>query len=840
MTKPHSQLKTRTSLRFQYVVAAVVVVSLFAMGAFLAGFYFKYAAEKNTALLNLHDTVIVNVDEIRNAIWKADKSLYELSNNSDQVKEDIIKSRFNEINSKLKKFSEIDGVKKIGLLKNINSIISVQEKLNDAVLLLLDLRKDVNWLHPALPFINTTLHESNRNFETSLNQALLESLESKNSKYSSDVNLLLNELKDIWRLKRIEFRGALIRYAGLNTTDKSQEQNINDYYLLIEKKFKKLDFLRKKGVLDFVTENNLLLMHDNFEKWYKEYHQLLKVIHSTEWRSDFGFINAEIQPLQKEVFEELEQLEKMLTVWSSENTKKIDKAAKKITNELWMLTVLTILFVIFIYFKFNKSLLLPLEQITESIGLNLGESENMHIPEKGSKEITILVTAFNNMHKQVHHRQMVLEFQAMHDSLTGLPNRALLQDRLEQSINQAERNDTEMSLLLLDLDRFKEINDTLGHPVGDIVLRQVSRRLENCLRATDTVARLGGDEFAIITSYSNRSQIESFIKRIIKDVERVITVADQKLYIGLSVGVASFPKDGFDADTLIQHADIAMYSAKRENKNQEFYNAEKDYYSADNLTLLADLKAEFKHPTDKIQLYFQPQVDLSTGNVISVESLIRWNHPIQGFLPAEQIVRMAEQTGLITELTYWVIKESINEFSKWADKNITFSINLSVWNLQDAELIPFIMGTLQASKIKPEKISFEITESAIMNDPVKSREVLKIISDMGIELAIDDYGTGFSSLAYLKLLPVKYLKIDKSFVVDMLKDEDDAIIVHSTIELAHNLGLSVIAEGVESKDTLIKLRDLGCDYAQGYFIAKPMPANEIQNWISNYKPEDMA
>lgn len=835
MTESHSQFNSKTSLRFQYIVSAIVVVSLFTIGSILAGFYFKYAAEKNSSLLKLHDTIIVNVNELRNAIWKADKSLYVLLNYSERVQDKEIKSQFNQIGVKLKKLSEIEDIEKIGVMKYVNRMVAVQEKLNAAVNQLLELRKDVNWLHPILPFINTTLRESNNNFETALSQALSESFEPGKDSYSGEVNKLLNDLKDIWRLKRIDFRGALIRYAGLKTKNTSQEKNIADYFVLINKKLKKLEVIRKRGGLGFVTENTLFIMNESSQKWYEEYNELLKIINLNEWRSDIGYVYTKIQPLQKEVFEELELLEKALNDWSSQNTKHIDEAAKNINIELWLLTSITILFVIIIYFKFNRSLLLPLEEVTRSISIHTGDSENLIFPDKGSKEINILVSAFNNMRKQVHHRQMVLEFQAMHDSLTGLPNRALLQDRLEQSINQAERNDSHMTLLLLDLDRFKDINDTLGHPVGDVVLRKISRRLENCLRSTDTVARLGGDEFAIITSYSDRSQIQSFIDRIIKDIERVITIEEQDLYVGLSIGVASYPKDGFDADTLIQHADIAMYSAKRENKNQEFYNSEKDYYSADNLTLLADLKAEFKNPTDKIQLYFQPQVDLNSGKVLSVESLIRWNHPVQGYLPAEQIVRMAEQTGLISELTNWVIRESIHEFSKWNDPDITFSINLSVWNLQDAGLVSFVLERLQESNIKPEKISFEITESAVMSDPVRAREVLNTLSDMGIALAIDDYGTGFSSLAYLKLLPVKYLKIDKSFVVDMLDDEDDAIIVHSTIELAHNLGMLVIAEGVESEDTLVKLRELGCDYAQGYIIAKPMPANEIQEWVNNHK-----
>lgn len=264
--------------------------------------------------------------------------------------------------------------------------------------------------------------------------------------------------------------------------------------------------------MGFVTSSALVTMKTNLKQWNKDYKKLLKIMNTRKWRSDIDFISSEIQPLQNKVFEELELLEKQLNIWSSQNTSHFDEAAKKLNIELWFLTSVAIIFVIFIYFKFNKSLLLPLEHITELISSHSGDSESMVFPEKGSKEILILVTAFNNMRKQVHHRQMVLEFQAMHDSLTGLPNRALLQDRLEQSINKAERDDSHMSLLLLDLDRFKDINDTLGHPVGDIVLRKISRRLEDCIRATDTVARLGGDEFAIITSYDDHQKIELFIK----------------------------------------------------------------------------------------------------------------------------------------------------------------------------------------------------------------------------------------------------------------------------------------------------------------------------------------
>lgn len=837
MTESTSKINKKTSLRFQYIVTASVVVLIFVLSSILASFYFKSATDKNTALLKLYDTIIVHVDDLRNAIWKADKSLYVLLSDSEKVQMEKIESHFKVVDEKLKNISEIKGVENTGLLVYLNQIIDANEKLNAEVTVLLELRKDINWLYPMLPFINTTLLESNNDFETALNQAIKETFDSGDKKYFGRVYRHLDDLRNIWRLQILDFRGSLIRFIGLNTKNITQEKNIESYHLLIEQKLQELFTIGEKGGLGFEAEVALETMQESSKQWYKDYLELLELRKMNLWRSDINYIRNKIQPLQRNVFDELGSLERALNLWSSENTQHVDDAAKNINIELWFLTSVAILFVFLIYIKLNKSLLLPLETLTESIINQSGNHENIKISKEGGKEVHILINAFNSMREQIHHRQMVLEFQAMHDSLTGLPNRALLQDRLEQSIHQAERNKSEMSLLLLDLDRFKDINDTLGHPVGDIVLREVSKRLDNCLRATDTVARLGGDEFAIITSYSNPSQIESFINRIVKDIERVITVEDQKLYIGLSVGVASFPKDGLNADTLIQHADIAMYSAKRENKNHEFYNADKDYHSADNLTLLADLKAELKKPSDKIQLYFQPQVDILTGDITSVEALIRWQHPQQGFLPAEQIIRMAEQTGLISELTYWVINESINEFAKWNKNNITLSINLSAWNIQDIELVPFVKKILQETKIKPEQILFEITESAVMSDPVKAREVLQSLSNMGIELAIDDYGTGLSSLAYLKLLPVKYLKIDKSFVLDMLRDENDAIIVHSTIELAHNLGLSVIAEGVENNDSLVSLRKLGCDFAQGYFISKPMPTDKIEQWLTDYKSD---
>ena len=834
MAKPEQALNERKSLRFQYIMAASIVSALLLGTSFFSNIHFKSVLTENTQSLNLHTTLSNQVDKLESLIWKSDKSLYSVISSSEKFDEKIIVHKIVEVKQNLEKLKSIQGINQTNLLIHIERIDEAYQKLNVEINNLLTLSKDVYWLYPMLPFINSTLLESNTNFETAMEQAIKETLSSSKERYTGEIFQLLESIRNTWRLKILDFRGSIIRFAGLHTKYISQEENIQNYHDQLTAQLAKLNELKDKGVLGFETEIAADEMLESAKKWYADYLELLEIRKANVWRKDIQYIETIILPLQKIVFDELSNLKNELVNWSLLNTQRVEQAAEQINIELWVLTFVAIIFIIVIYRRLEKSLLIPVKDLSQAISVQSDGVETILLPPKGSKEINILINSFNTMRRQIHHRQMALEFQAMHDSLTGLPNRALLQDRLEQAIHQAERNDVEISLLLLDLDRFKDINDTLGHPIGDKVLREIAKRLEKSLRVADTVARLGGDEFAVITSYASRVQIEDFVKRIVKDVERVITIDEQKLSVGVSVGIATFPIHGNDADTLIRHADVAMYSAKRDNKDQEFYALEKDYHTADNLTLLADLKTELKKPSGQIKLYFQPEIDIATLKIVSVEALIRWRHPIQGDLPAEHIIRLAEQSGLIAGLTSWVITEAFSQFSKWNNPDLSISINLSVWNLQDPNLISFIKKTLDEDKIQSNKITLEITESAVMNDPVRAREVLTTLSEMGIQLAIDDYGTGFSSLAYLKLLPVKYLKIDKSFVIDMLQDENDSIIVRSTIELAHNLGLSVIAEGVEDEETLEQLRKLKCDFAQGYYIAKPMSSTEILKWIDSY------
>ena len=424
-----------------------------------------------------------------------------------------------------------------------------------------------------------------------------------------------------------------------------------------------------------------------------------------------------------------------------------------------------------------------------------------------------------------------LEHQALHDSLTALPNRTLLFDRLEQGILSAKNERNPLSLILIDLDHFKTINDTLGHHFGDLMLKEVARRLSSLVRATDTVARLGGDEFALFLPMTSQEKTIEMANKIISAIEQPFLLDDHVLTIRLSQGVVFYPDHGDNVETLMKRADIAMYTAKRTDREYSIFSIELDTHTIEQLNLIGDLRDAVDH--DKLMLYYQPQVHMKTNEVVGVEVLLRWIHPLQGFIPPDKFIHMAEQNGLMKKLTLWVLEKAFQQSKKWRDEgiNLHISVNLSASDLQDLHLPDNVEELLYKYNINPQTLTLEITESFIMSDPVRAMETLNKLSSMGINLSIDDFGTGYSSLAYLKNLSVDEIKVDKSFVIDMIENKNDEIIVRTVINLAHNLGLRVVAEGIERDEVWDKLQDLECNIGQGYFINAPAPAEEFLNWF---------
>jgi len=425
-----------------------------------------------------------------------------------------------------------------------------------------------------------------------------------------------------------------------------------------------------------------------------------------------------------------------------------------------------------------------------------------------------------------------LEHQALHDALTELPNRLLLQDRMHQALLSAQREHHQLALLITDLDRFKEINDTLGHHYGDLVLQEVSARMRTALRGSDTIARLGGDEFAVLLPYiESADDAVMAAHKLVASMEKPIVLEDHSFHVGISVGIALYPDHGKDGSTLMRHADVAMYVAKRSTSGYALYDHLEDQHSVSRLAMVGELRHAIEHK--ELMLFYQPKIDLKEGLITGVEALVRWNHPQRGLLSPDEFIPLAEHTGLIRPLTFFVLDETLHQASVWKknDLNLKIAVNLSAHHLQDEQLANKVESAMRQWDVPPELLEFEITESAIMANPLRAMNTLTQLSKMGIGLSIDDFGTGYSSLIYLKQLPVDEIKIDKSFVIDMLENNEDLVIVRSTIDLAHNMGRQVVAEGVESEEVLNLLMELGCDMAQGYYISRPITANIITQWL---------
>ncbi len=838
MDRPPPQ--QQPSLRTRYLIVSAVIAVVLLASTLASSLYVSRVTSKGTEALQLRDSVTQIIGQVRRALWRVNASLDKLLISPRPEDRQAIRQHLDEATEQLERLWQIAAFSEAGLELQRPAAALRRDLggLRHDLLELMQLSQDPNWVYPMLPYINRVLLESNSEFETAVTLALQEVANEDGDSYASGLYRQLAQIRDMWRRQILDFRAILIRFAGLNRIERiAQEQNIDLLHNEILQRLTALEKLKDAGQLGMETEEALPVMRYRAIKWYQDFQDLKKLREAKVWRADAHYIAQFIQPKQLAVEDDLTAIDQALLAWSSRNTARVEAAAGQVNLELWGFTVIALGFVGLVYLMLSRSVLGPIARIAESFSDGDAPTEQLPLPTRGSREIHRLIDAFNAMRRQIRHRQLALEHQALHDTLTGLPNRALLHDRLEQAIRLAQRHDSQSALFLIDLDRFKEINDSLGHGVGDQVLQIIAQRLQACLRKMDTVARLGGDEFAIACPDIDGEQLDTLLEKITAQITQAICLNNQNLYVGASIGVALCPEHGRDADTLLQHADIAMYSAKRGRQDYAFFDPGMIRMDVDNLALLGDLRQELLTPSGQFQLHYQPQIRLLDQQPFGAEALLRWRHPQRGWVSPEQVVQMAEHAGLIADLTRWVLGQAIRDAATWqrAQLSLQISVNLSAWNLQDPHLPTQVERLLGENGLAAKRLTLEITESAVMQDPAHARQVLEALSHMGVNLSIDDYGTGLSSLAYLKMLPVNELKIDKSFVMDMLDDEDDAIIVRSTIDLAHNLRLRVIAEGVEQAEGLECLQLSGCDGAQGYHIARPMPLAALHTWYQEHE-----
>lgn len=522
--------------------------------------------------------------------------------------------------------------------------------------------------------------------------------------------------------------------------------------------------------------------------------------------------------------------------------------ASKVVNLILMLLIAIMIVAAFIGFIYcRRTLIIPIFQMVKQLQKTLPKGEHIHrelLDDTRKDEFGLLAYHINqskmaldnnnrDLKLQVVERKMAeqkLKHLALHDPLTGLPNRLLFQDRLQQAIADSKRHKHKFSVFFMDLDNFKIINDTMGHDIGDELLRQVSLRLTLAGRETDTVARLGGDEFAFIINKINALEDAMIVaQRLNKLLKTPIEVSGNDITIGSSIGITIYPDDAADSEELLRNADMAMYQAKDDGRNTiRFFTTEMNAKLQRNKEILTDLAESLTQ--DEFELYYQPLFSLDDNSLVGAEALIRWHHPEKGMIPPDQFIAVAEQSGLINELGDWVLSQTCREINAFANvgiKGIRIAINISPVQFRRKDFLQHMLRILEKYHVSTNSIELEITEGAIMYNVDQAINTMQALHDAGFQLAMDDFGTGYSSLSYLKRFPIQKVKIDRSFISDLENDEDSKSITTAIIQMSHSLGLDVLAEGVETKAQLQYLQKEKCDYVQGYYSGRPMPAGEF-------------
>jgi len=711
---------------------------------------------------------------------------------------------------------------------DLRAIETLLPKLRDQLHRLMAVRADRAHYYPALETVSHTSFPAYRTF-LGASDAALKAVSDRPPLRERLLRVRIAWLQMIgdFRLYLAARLGALSPNGGTIPAGRVARE-----YARLVSQLQNLSALGDEGALPLEVEGSVDRMRAAARQWHGGFRAIETLPGDGSWRSDVYLLENAIDPELDTLWRHLNGLEVALESTSARDVTVLTGAANRITRLLWGLTLGGLALVLLAYLYFHRQVLAPVSAISRALHAEARGDAEVPLPRVNTVETRGLVEAFSAMRRQVQERQGALEYQALHDALTGLPNRVLLKDRLQQALRRARRNDEPLVLMIMDLNRFKEINDTLGHQVGDALLQQVGQRLRATVREADTVARLGGDEFGILLPDSGQADGSAVAMKMLRALEeQPFPIGGRSLHVGASIGLATFPNHADDAQALSRRADVAMYVAKREKRGLAIYHPGQDSDNLRRLSLVAELREALEQ--GMLELHYQPQLGLRQHAVTGVEGLARWRHGQRGFIPPEEFITLAEQSGLIRQLSRQVLEMAVRQRASWNRAGIdlgVIGINLSVYDLQDPGFYREVAQVIEAAHVDPSGLMFEITESAMMVDPARALKTVSELHALGTHFAIDDFGTGYSSLSYLKRLPVETLKIDRSFVQEMARDDNDSVIVRSTVDLAHNLGLEVVAEGVENGQTLELLGELNCDTAQGYHIGRPVPAVDLERW----------
>jgi diguanylate cyclase (GGDEF)-like protein len=695
---------------------------------------------------------------------------------------------------------------------------------------LIEVRRDVESWFPAMNLMLEEMYPHNKGILGELQ--LLRQEVDMDLPLAQQVDAInqISTLQRLWMGITGELRLMVANRFGLFASDlKREQQGRDDAILDFANRFTRhlhiLESYFEENDQGFILSDSLMNLEVHYRSWMEGYQQVLMFMDKPTWRMDRHIMGETVTPLLDRIRQHIALIDLALETQSVDDITQLTQIANRLSFSILGMALLGLV-ILFLSFQFIKrNLLLPIEQTAAALKQEAGGGmESSELSGNNLREIQDLVDAFSDMRRQVHNRQRHLDHVAHHDALTQLPNRILFHDRLEHALAIALRGDGLVGLMFLDLDRFKQVNDSLGHLAGDELLKLIAERLTSLVRSSDTVARLSGDEFAIlIEGVNSREDMVPLAEKILRAIEQPVQVAGQTLCVSASIGIALAPFDDVSADYLIRDADTAMYEAKRHGRAAyRFFSSEMTERVAEGLKFENEVRQAVEE--GQFHYHFQPILESENGGLFCYEALLRWQHPQHGIITPEHFLSVLNDTGLITTLFAPLMEQIIqfekNEQQEEIDK-VSISVNLSAKLLNDPIFCRNLLETLIAGKISPRSLILEITEDTLTQELAEADQFLQQAKSLGVRVALDDFGTGQASLSHLRQFPFDLLKIDREFIRSVVSDGNDASLVRAMIELAHAFNIDVIAEGVENESQLAFLQQQGCDYIQGYLVGTP-------------------
>ncbi|MES9854350.1 MAG: EAL domain-containing protein [Candidatus Thiodiazotropha sp. L084R] len=698
---------------------------------------------------------------------------------------------------------------------------------------LIEVRRDVQAWFPAMKLMLEKMYPYNQSVLGHL-QLLLHEAES-NSDGRADLIMQVSSMQRLWLGLTAEFRLMIANRFGLFMAEstpipENRYDTILDYANRFIERLRSLQAHYELVDPSLTMVDTLRRIEVDYLSWMKNFNQVKSAMNTPTWRKDLNFMRDQVNPLLKTMRQRLSVVDLGLDAQSAEDITRLTQTARRLSTSILIMAFMGLLMLVLAYQFIKRNLLQPIAETAQALKLEAsGSLEASTQPSSNLRETKDLVEAFSEMRRQVHSRQSHLDHMVHHDALTELPNRVLFRDRLAHALEIALRGDFLVGLMFLDLDRFKQVNDSLGHLVGDELLKVIAERLTALMRSSDTVARLSGDEFAIlIEGINSREDMEPLADKILKAIKAPITIAKNELRVSASIGIAIAPHDDVSVEHLLRDADTAMYEAKREGRSAyRFFSGDMTTRASESLMLENDIR----NAVDSGQFiyHFQPIVETQTGRLFCFEALLRWEHPDRGLLDPDVFLTVLDETGLINSLFEPMLAHAIafqREQSQLRDETVAISINLSARLLNDPTFCRGLLESLVNGEIPVGSLILEITEDTLTQELAEADVFLQQAKALGARVALDDFGTGQASLSHLRQFPFDLLKIDRDFIKNVNADNYDASLVTAMIQLAHAFRIDVIAEGVESESQLGFLQEHDCDFIQGYLVGFPQHAEK--------------